>query len=58
MLTAVFGKYAFLVVLALVSGVASSIIAKTKGRDPAMWFIAGIIFNLVSVGTISIMSRK
>ena len=42
-------KYVGWLILALISGVISSVIAKRKGRDAAIWFMLGIIFNVLSV---------
>jgi len=46
-------RYLFGIGLVLVSGLACMIIAKKRGKDPAMWFAAGIVFNVFALAAIA-----
>jgi hypothetical protein len=45
--------YLVWLILAIVSGIVCYFIAKKKGRDPALWFAAGIIFNILAWAVLS-----
>ncbi len=47
--------YVIWIIVALVSGLVCWIIAKKKGRNPALWFAAGIGFNVVSLLCIALL---
>jgi len=50
------GRYFGFIVLALLTGIISAIIAKKKGRDVAAWFLAGIFFNLFALAAVSFLN--
>lgn len=51
------GRYFGLVVVALLTGIVSAIIAKKKGRDAVAWFLAGIFFNLFALAAVAFLKN-
>ncbi len=49
--------YLVWLILAGVSGIVCYFIAKEKGRDPALWFAGGIIFNVFAWAVLALIKR-
>ena len=45
------------IALSLASGIACYAIARKKGKDAALWFIAGVIFNIFALVIITKASK-
>ncbi len=42
------------IIISLVTGFASYLVAKKKGRNAAKWFVLGVIFNVITLITLSL----
>jgi hypothetical protein len=49
------GRYLAFAGLALATGAVSALIAKQKGRDAAVWFLAGILFNFFALAAVAFL---
>ncbi len=50
--------YAVLIVTTLLVGFACAAIAKHKGKDPLIWFIAGALANILALATVIFIQKK
>ncbi|MDP2737077.1 MAG: hypothetical protein Q8O59_04875 [bacterium] len=50
-------KYIAIAVVAVLTGVVCYFIAKKSGRNPMLWFVAGIIFNFLAIGLLLLLKN-
>lgn len=50
--------FAVLIVTTLLVGFACAAIARHKGKDPFIWFVAGAILNILALATVIFIEKK
>jgi hypothetical protein len=50
--------YTSYLIIALLAGLASFLIAKEKGLDPVKWFIIGFLASLAGLAIITLVKKK
>ncbi len=44
--------------IAILCGIVSAIIANSKGRNPIVWFFAGLLLSIAGLIIIAVLSKK
>jgi len=50
-------RYIAIAVVAVLTGVVCYFIAKKNGRNPMLWFVAGIVFNFAAIGLLLLLKN-
>jgi len=50
-------SYVAWLILSAITGVACFVIARKKGRDAALWFFIGVIFNVFALGALALIKN-
>ncbi len=50
-------RYIAITVVVVLTGLACYFIAKKNGRNPMLWFAAGIVFNFVAIGLLLLLKN-
>ena len=48
-------RYIAIAIVAVLTGVICYLIAKKSGRDPILWFVAGIVFNFLAISLLLLL---
>ncbi|MCK4554058.1 hypothetical protein KAU19_03785 [Candidatus Parcubacteria bacterium] len=50
--------YLIWLIMAITTGTTCYFVAKKKGKDAFIWFVAGLVFNLFAVAVIALAKTK